>query len=88
MDKPLVIEIDETIGDLVSVVDAATQIRKIPCYLLEMILSDVLSQVQEVARREREIARQSLEKQIAEAKAAEANAKEAPSEANEENTEV
>ena len=67
MEKPLVIEIDETKRDLVSVIDAATQIRKIPCYLLEMVLSDVLSQVQEVARREREFARQSFEKQLAEA---------------------
>ena len=67
MNKPFVIEMDEAKRDLVSVVDTAIQIRKIPCYVLEMLLSDVLSQVQEVARREREFARQSLEKQIAEA---------------------
>lgn len=67
MNKPLVIEIDETKRDLVSVIDAATQIRKIPCYLLEMVLSDVLSQVQEVARREREFALASFKEQLAEA---------------------
>lgn len=67
MEKPLVIEIDETKRDLVSVIDAATQIRKIPCYLLEMVLSDVLSQVQEVARREREFALASFKEQLAEA---------------------
>lgn len=73
MEKPFVIEIDETKRDLVSVIDAATQIRKIPCYLLEMLLSDVLSQVQEVARKEREFAKQSFEKQIAEEMAKEEN---------------
>lgn len=79
MEKPLVIEIDETKRDLVSVIDAATQIRKIPCYLLEMILSDVLSQVQEVARREREFALASFKEQLAEAE---------NTPTNEDNTEV
>lgn len=79
MNKPLVIEIDETKRDLVSVIDAATQIRKIPCYLLEMVLSDVLSQVQEVARREREFALASFKEQLAEAE---------NTPTNEDNTEV
>lgn len=79
MEKPLVIEIDETKRDLVSVIDAATQIRKIPCYLLEMVLSDVLSQVQEVARREREFALASFKEQLAEAE---------NTPTNEDNTEV
>ena len=83
MNKPFVIEMDETKKDLVSVVDTAIQERKIPCYVLEILLGDILSQVQEVARREREIARQSLDKQIAEAKAEAEN----PTEENEETTE-
>lgn len=82
--KPLSLELDETKRDLVAVVDAATQIRKIPCYLLEMILGDVLSQVQTVARAEREFARASFEKQIAEDAAKEKN----PSEEKEIETEV
>ena len=82
MNKPFVIEMDETKRDLVSVVDAAIQIRKIPCYVLEMLLSDVLSQVHDVAQREREFAKQSLEKQIAEL----AEAENTPEE-NEVNTE-
>jgi hypothetical protein len=65
MEKPLVLELDETKRDVVAVVDAATQIRKIPCYLLEMILGDVLSQVQTVARAEREFALASFKEQLA-----------------------
>lgn len=77
--KPFVIEMDETKKDLVSVVDTAIQERKIPCYVLEMLLGDILSQVQEVARREREIARQNYLKQFA--------TEENPTEENEETTE-
>lgn len=77
MNKPFVIEMDETKRDLVSVVDTAIQERKIPCYVLEMLLSDILSQVQEVARREREFAKQSYLKQF--------EAEENPTEENEEN---
>jgi hypothetical protein len=75
--KPFVIEMDETKRDLVSVVDTAIQERKIPCYVLEMLLGDILSQVQEVARREREFANQSYLKQFA--------TEENPTEENEEN---
>ena len=75
--KPFVIEMDETKRDLVSVVDRAIQERKIPCYVLEMLLGDILSQVQEVARREREFARQSYLEQF--------KAEENPTEENEEN---
>ena len=82
MNKPFVIEMDETERDLVSVVDDAIQIRKIPCYVLEMLLSNVLSQVKEVARKEREFAAQSFEKQLAEL----AKAENTPEE-NEVNTE-
>ncbi len=80
MNKPFVIEMDETQRDLVSVVDTAIQERKIPCYVLEMLLSNVLSQVQEVARREREIAKQSYLKQFA--------TEENPTEENEETTDI
>lgn len=79
MNKPFVIEMDETKRDLVSVVDTAIQERKIPCYVLEMLLGDILSQVQEVARREREFANQSYLKQF--------EAEENPTEENEETTE-
>ena len=79
MNKPFVIEMDEAKKDLVSVVDRAIQERKIPCYVLEILLGDILSQVQEVARREREIANQSYLKQFA--------TEENPTEENEETTE-
>ena len=60
MDKPLVITLNETKADFISVVNKAIQQNNLPCYLIEPILSEVLSQVRDGAKNELQMAREQM----------------------------
>lgn len=61
MDKPLVIVLNETKTELVSVINNAIQQNGLPCYLIEPILSELLTQIKEGARNELQMAREQIE---------------------------
>ena len=50
--RPLILEIDETKQDLIQVINNAIQVRQLPFYILDMILSDVHRQVSDAAKAE------------------------------------
>ena len=60
MDKPLIIRLNETKTELISVINNAVQQSGIPCYLLEPILSELLTQVRDGARNELQMAREQM----------------------------
>jgi hypothetical protein len=64
--RPLCLELEEVARDIVAVVNQATTLRGIPCYMLESILRDILVQVSAHANIEREKAREIYNKQLAE----------------------
>ena len=60
MDKPLVIKLNEVKTDLFSVINKAIQQDGLPCYLLEPIVSELLTQIREGARNELQMAREQM----------------------------
>ena len=60
MNKPLIITLNETKMELVSVINNATQANNVPCYLLEPIMSELLAQVRECARNELQMAQEQM----------------------------
>ena len=65
--KPLALEIDEAVCELNAAVNQISQNHNLPCYLLEMIVAEVLSKLQNGKRIEIENARRSYELQLKEA---------------------
>lgn len=63
MDKPLIIRLNETKTELISVINNAVQQSGIPCYLLEPILSELLTQVRDGARSELQMAREQMKQE-------------------------
>lgn len=60
MDKPLIIELNETKAEITSVVNNAIQ-RGLPCYLIEPMLSELLYQIKDGARNELRIAAEQMQ---------------------------
>ena len=60
MDKPLIITLNETKIELISVINTAIQENRIPCYFIEPILSELLTQVREGAKNELQMAREQM----------------------------
>ena len=56
--RPLILEIDDAKQEMVGVVNKAIQ-SGLPCYIIDMILSDICMQVKSGAKNELAMARQS-----------------------------
>jgi hypothetical protein len=61
--KPLILEMDEAKIEIIQVINKAIQVHKLPCYVLDMILSEVCAQIKEGAKQELNMARQQVEAQ-------------------------
>lgn len=59
--RPLVLEMDDTKRALIQIVNEAIQVKGIPCFLMEYILSDIAGQVHNGAREEREFAMKQIQ---------------------------
>lgn len=58
--KPFILEMDESKLEIIQVINNAIQVRKLPCYLLDMILSEVSAQIKEGAKQELAMAREQI----------------------------
>lgn len=50
--RPLIVEIDEAKKEIIQVINNAINVHRLPCYFVDMILSDIAAQVQEGAKNE------------------------------------
>ena len=50
--KPLILEMDETKSEIIQVINNAIQVRKLPCYFIDMVLSEISTQIKEGAKQE------------------------------------
>ena len=60
MEKPLVIEMNEAKMEMMSVINNALQNHKLPCYLIEPMLSELLAQIREGAKNELKMAEEQM----------------------------
>ena len=58
--KPLILELEEAKNELAQSINVILQKHKIPCYLIEPTMADLLAQVREVAKNELAIAREQM----------------------------
>lgn len=61
--KPLILEIEEAKLELIQWVNDALQVRRLPCYFIDMIWSEIGSQIKEGVKNELSIARQQVQEQ-------------------------
>lgn len=61
MQKPFILEMDEAKLEIIQVINNAIQVHKLPCYIVDMILSEVGAQIKEGAKQELAMARQQVE---------------------------
>ena len=59
--KPIIIEMEETKMEMVQVINKAIQVRKVPFYFIDMILSELGSQIKEGAKNELSMAKAQVE---------------------------
>ena len=59
--KPLILEIDEAKREFIQVINSAIQVRKLPCYIISMILDDLHGQIKDGAKSELEMARAQMQ---------------------------
>ena len=64
MNKPFIIEIDEAKKEFIQVINNAIQVRKLPCYIIEMILEGLHYQIKEGAKSELEMAKAQVRQQV------------------------
>ena len=50
--RPLILEIDEAKTEIIQVINNAIQVHGLPCYIVDMILSNISAQVKEGAKNE------------------------------------
>ena len=62
--KPFILEMEETKMELIKVINNAIQERKIPCYIVDTLLAEIVAQVKEGAKNELAAARQQVEEQL------------------------
>jgi hypothetical protein len=58
--KPLILELEEAKNEIAQSVNIILQNHKIPCYLIEPTIADILAQVREVAKNELAMAREQV----------------------------
>lgn len=59
--KPFILEMDEAKQEFIQVINNAIQVRKLPCYILDILLSEISAQIKEGAKQELAMARQQME---------------------------
>ena len=63
MNKPLILELEEATQELTEAVERVSRDHGLPCYLLEPIVSELLTRLQNGKRKELEEAKKSYEAQ-------------------------
>lgn len=63
MNKPFILEIDEAKKEFIQVINNAIQVRKLPCYIISMILDDLRAQIKDAANSELEMAKAQVSKE-------------------------
>ena len=58
--RPFLVELDEAKMEIIQSINNAIQVHKVPLYLVDMILSEVSSQIKEGARQELAMAKQQV----------------------------
>ena len=58
--KPLILEIEEAKMEIVEVVNKAIQVRKLPCYMVDLILQGIMAQVKDGVRNELEMIKEQM----------------------------
>ena len=58
--KPFILEIDEAKSEIIQVINNAIQVRKLPFYIIDMILSDICSQIKNAAKDELNMAKEQM----------------------------
>ena len=61
--RPFILEMDEAKMEIIQVINNAIQVHKLPCYIVDMILSEIGAQIKEGAKNELAMARQQLQAQ-------------------------
>lgn len=59
--KPFILEMDEAKQEFIQVINNAIQVRKLPCYIIDTILSELGTQIKEGAKQELAMARKQME---------------------------
>ena len=65
--KPLILEIDEAKTEIIQAINNALQVHNLPCYIVDMILTELRAQVKEGSRSELEMAKEQVKQGVAEA---------------------
>ena len=55
--KPFILEMDEAKTEIIQVINNAMHVHKMPCYVLEMMLSEIFTQIKEGAKNELAVAK-------------------------------
>lgn len=58
--KPIILELEEAKNEIAQSINMILQNHKIPCYLIEPTIVDLLAQVREVAKNELAMAREQM----------------------------
>lgn len=58
--RPFLVELDEAKMEIIQSINNAIQVHKVPLYIVDMILSEVSSQIKEGARQELAMAKQQV----------------------------
>lgn len=58
--KPLILEIEESKTEIIQAINNAIHIHKLPCYIVDMILTELRAQVKEGSRNELEMAKEQV----------------------------
>lgn len=58
--RPFILEVDEAKKEIIQSINNAIQVHKLPFYILDMVLSELSSQVKEGAKNELEMAKQQV----------------------------
>ena len=58
--KSFILEMEEAKLEIIQVINNAIQVRKLPCYLLDMVLSDISTQIKAVAQQELAMAKEQI----------------------------
>lgn len=61
--KPFILEMEEIKMELIKVINNAIQERKMPCYIVDTLLAEIVAQVKEGAKNELEMAKKQVEEQ-------------------------
>lgn len=59
--KSFILEMDEAKFEIIQVINKAIQVRKLPCYLIDLVLSEISTQIKEGAKQELAMAKAQME---------------------------